>query len=148
MPFENKQVARDVAIGMKGENYCLPIFRHNYNPTIQNTKEKCRGIYCGWDFEDEEENRWEVKTRPDLTINSYRTMYISAHKMAHQKEGKKLYMCFNLRDGVWVCEYDKDLFSTFIISDNEDRRHYPPKWEKVVNIPTKYLTRLEDAPQN
>lgn len=137
-------VAYAVKIGMKGENYVLPFIQRNFNENknIMNTKERLHNDYCGWDFDDEEDNRWEVKTRPDMKHNKYSTMFISAHKMNHKVEGKKLYFLFNCLDGVWYIEYEKTLFDTFTITDNIDRRGYYPKIEKVVNIPTHLLKQL------
>jgi hypothetical protein len=141
-PTTTNSIPYAIEIGMKGENYVLPFLQRNFpeSKDIMNTKERLKNEFCGWDFDDEEDNRWEVKTRPDITHNKYLTMFISAHKMNHQAEGKKLYMVFNCVDGVWCVEYEKQLFDTFHISDNFDRRRN--RWEKVVNIPHKYLRQL------
>lgn len=129
-------VTNDLSYGLSNEDIVINKIQEyfpNYS-NITNTKEKYNNQYCLWDYECDDGNRFELKSR---RINSYD--YLSALLSCHKADkncSKKQYFIFNYLDKKLFIEYNEILFKTFRIKlfrDNRFGRNC--KEEKCFEIP-------------
>lgn len=112
-----RSITNDLQMGLKNEDIILNTIKQNfpnYN-NILNTKQKYQDNYCKWDYECDDGNRFELKTRR-IKSNTYLTGLISCHK-ADTNYNKKQYFIFSYLDKNLAIEYDKTLFDTFNIKE-------------------------------
>ena len=131
-----RTVIKDLAYGLSNEDIMINNLRDffpNY-ANITNTKEKYNNQYCLWDYECDDGNRFELKSRR-VNSNTYSSALLSCHK-ADKNCSKKQYFIFNYLDKILYIEYDKILFDTFSIKVFRDNRYgRNGKEEKCFEIP-------------
>tara|TARA_R110000868_G_scaffold289140_1_gene549290 strand:- start:266 stop:736 length:471 start_codon:yes stop_codon:yes gene_type:complete len=138
-----RTVSNDLSFGLSNEDIMinnLRVFFPNYT-NITNTKEKYNNKYCLWDYECDDGNRFELKSRR-LISNAYSSALLSCHK-ADKNCSKKQYFIFNYLDKVLYIEYNEKLFNTFGIKTFRDYRFgRNGKEEKCFEIPIYQMREL------
>jgi hypothetical protein len=140
-----RTVSNDLAYGLIKENIIinnLRMFFPNYT-NIMNTKQRHNNQFCSWDYECDDGNRFELKSRR-LNSNAYSSALLSVHK-ADKNCIKKQYFVFNYTDRVLYIEYNQALFDTFDIRVVRDYRiDRKGKEERCFEIPISCMKELNN----
>ena len=138
-----RTVSNDLAYGLIKENIVINnirMFFPNYT-NILNTKQRHNNQYCSWDYECDDGNRFELKSRR-LNSNAYSSALLSCHK-ADKNCIKKQYFIFNYTNVTLYIEYDENLFDTFDIKVVRDYRFgRNGKEERCFEIPISNMKEL------
>jgi len=140
-----RTVSDDLAYGLIKENIIINNLRifFPFYTNIMNTKQRHNNQYCSWDYECDDGNRFELKSRR-LNSNAYSSALLSVHK-ADKNCSKKQYFIFNYTDRVLYIEYDQALFDTFDIRVVRDYRiDRKGKEERCFEIPISCMKELNN----
>jgi len=99
----------DYTKGIQGENDIHSVLEEAFDCTLTKT------IIPTHNMDYEGENCWvEVKTRFGIASNTYPTMLISDSKIKFALLATKpVYFIFNLTDGIFYCQFNKERFETY-----------------------------------
>jgi hypothetical protein len=140
-----RTVTNDLSFGLSNEDIILDKIQQYFSiyTNITNTKEKYNNQYCLWDYECDDCNRFELKSRR-INSNTYSTALLSCHK-ADKNYSKKQYFIFNYLDKVLYIEYNEQLFKTFKIKVFRDNRYgRNSKEENCFEIPISKMKELNN----
>jgi hypothetical protein len=101
----------DYAFGLEQESELLP----KLNTYFKEEFKKTASQYAPFDFTNDKKLFLELKSRT-ITFKRYTTTICPVHKLKKLKADEKLILVFNFTDGVYYCNYDPELWSTYKIS--------------------------------
>ena len=134
--------AEDYTFGINNEERVLSRLNEHLNTSLQR-----RGGYAVFDYENPMKTIYaELKTRR-IPHNRYSTAIIGANKVdgCEVSNEKKYVFVFAYTDGLFMIEYNKELFDTFERDDNFTRGARPDhsnNAQKIVLVPTNLLTKI------
>ena len=135
----HKQKIKDLEFGEKGENDIYTLINEYLNINAKKTEH-----YCSFDMEDEN-NCIEIKTRR-YAITAFKEFFFPHHKLKYARnKNKKVWIVFNLIDGVYIFDYDTHESSVRIV-DNQFCRRDRGRIEtsKMCYCPTNLYIKLKD----
>ena len=130
---QNTNFKADISLGLKNQKDILNTLQSVFNLSIVETSDK----YCKWDYEDNQGNHYEVKSRRSMK-NTYPTTLLPCHKI--MKTPMKQYFLFRFTDKLCYIEYDEATFKEFKtgwITDarnGKDDLHYYIPISKLIDI--------------
>tara|TARA_R110000744_G_scaffold151457_1_gene264918 strand:- start:7400 stop:7855 length:456 start_codon:yes stop_codon:yes gene_type:complete len=133
----------DLEYGLEREDGILDMIKANWSNAVNitNTKDRHNDPFCKWDFECDDGNTWELKSRR-INFRKYPTSLLSHHKVRFDFEGDQ-YFVFNYLDQVVWCKYEKELWDTFKVTKTKVFRKskwgeytLENNWEIPINIMT------------
>ena len=135
-------LASDLAFGTKSEISNTELLQDYLETTLER-----RGGYYVMDYVNPSKTIYvELKTRR-IRHDQYDTALIGLNKvMACQNPDIKYYFAYCYLDGLYVIQYDKELFDTFEIQKDYlrgAREGIVDIAQSVVHIPTNLLTKIE-----
>jgi hypothetical protein len=98
---ENTTIKKDLALGLKNQYDVLSTLQGKFGDSLIETKDK----YCKWDYEDNDGNHYELKSRRVMK-NAYKTTLLPCHKVCHKLMNAKQYFLFKFIDKLCYIEYD------------------------------------------
>lgn len=137
--FSKKQT-QDIEYGKKMERNLKPSIEKHFNEILY----KYENEYSTQDFYSIK-SVYELKSRKDITSNTYQTIMIGVNKsvLSNEDLGKTLYFLFYFNDGLFYIKYDKEQFKEWIKPFRRTDRGAFDKLTNVFYIPNKLLTRIE-----
>jgi len=135
----------DLLFGGANESAALPLLQSHLNPNLRKTT----NTYSLTDFVTPDETLFvELKSRR-CRSDAYPTSIVGYNKIREMdrrtREGAKCYVAFAYTDGLFVIEYEKDLFETFEHRDSfwrGARSDVVSRPQHVVLIPNRFLSRV------
>ena len=135
-------LASDLAFGIKSEIDNMELLQQYLDTTLER-----RGGYYVMDYVNPSKTIYvELKTRR-IRHNQYNTALIGLNKvMACQNPDIKYYFAYCYLDGLYVIQYNKELFDTFHIEKEYlrgARDDVVDVAQSVVHIPVEHLMKVE-----
>jgi len=140
-----RSLNNDLKMGLTNEDIMINKIQQYFpnHKNITNTKQKYQDIYCKWDYECDDGNRFELKSRR-LNSIAYSSALLSCHKI-DKNCIKKQYFIFSYTNETLYIEYEETLFNTFNIKSVRDYRYgRGGREERCYEIPISKMKQLRE----
>jgi hypothetical protein len=134
----------DLNYGLRNEHVAINVLQNHLNTTLRR-----RGGYSVFDYESLDNTiEAELKSRR-IPHDRYPTSIIGQNKVEYCTDpAKKYYFAYQYEDGLFIVQYNKELFDTFQVIESFERSarmDCKSKAQNVVLIPREHLSRVVNA---
>jgi len=141
MALSKTTFAEDYSFGTQSEEKVVVKLNQFLNTTLER-----KGGFCVFDFENPTKTiHVELKTRR-IQHDRYPTAIIGANKVDNCSDSNKKYIfVFAYTDGLYMIEYNKEVFDRMERQDNYTRGYRPDHTnnaQKIVLVPVNLLTKI------
>jgi hypothetical protein len=138
-----RSISEDLEMGFNNEQLALPRLERHLDTNL-----RVRGQYAVLDFSNQTENVFvELKSRR-IPHNAYATTIITKNKVdVCADPNKRYYFAYLYTDGLYIIQYNKELFDTFERNEAYQRGFRTGATnnpQSIVYIPVNLLTKIAE----